>query len=141
MTFINTPKGNPYLEVVEDGEFDYNYENTINLFDKLGQYEKAPNESYLRGLIGSMVEGFRDGLNERMSKLKISNNDIRTLGQFNKNTDGIHISISENKLSHQYQTAQEVFAHELVHKATDFALNKNAPRVVKEAALYPPTTV
>ena len=116
--------------VLSNDEYDYSKESVLNTFDSLTT-ERPSNNDVLRSLISSISDKLSKPMKDIAQRLKLSTNDLRTVGEYNKLTRSIHVSMSSNRTDYQSKSAQEVFAHELVHMASEEGFDMN-PSLEKE---------
>lgn len=115
----------PKHTIVSESELMHDEKAILDTFDSLGEYEKPENSSHLRMLVGSIVDKLGKPMTNVLQTMKISKNDVETIGNFNRDTASIHVSVSQNIKNRQYMTAQEVYSHELVHLASEYAFGNN----------------
>ena len=136
----------PVLKSQDDVEFDFssfdslenevhgNVEGMQNLLDELhlagGEKETDSHLAYLRGLIGEMNQSFFEKMNTF-----IDNTSIKSGGIITGTKIGLKVSKGAKLVQNQMSEA-EIYAHELVHAMSMFALadkeNKDSRKLRKE---------
>ncbi len=98
----------------------------VELFDEIKQLDEVPVEEnhskYLRDLVGYIQN--RLGDYQKETKVDIYKDAVSNAGEYY--AENIKLSIGNKVSSYAYQSMQEIYAHELVHKAVDKAFKTDA---------------
>jgi hypothetical protein len=104
-------------------ELQHDANALTNVFNYLGKYYgNASNKSELLSVIQEVSSVLGQPIKDTIEKILIVKGDKQSHGKVNIVTGDITIAPTKSMLSTSSMTAQESFAHELVHKATEYAL-------------------